>query len=79
MARLVVVLLLLLTLTLAPAADAQAPDRGGTPFAGWFDAFNGALDWLFAWVPNSAPRKHGAFIDPIGVTAPPPILGEPRD
>ncbi len=91
MARIVLVVFLL-TLVLAPAADAQPPDRGGAPFAGWFDAFQQALDWLFAWIPErSAPAKHGTliepswvqtttantgvFIEPSGVTAPPPTHG----
>ena len=71
MAR-ILVAVLLLTLALAPAADAQPPDRGGIPFAGWFDALNEAIDWLFAWIPErSAPANHGACIEPSGIQANP--------
>ncbi len=69
MAR-ILVAVLLLTLALAPIADAQGPGRGGTPFAGWFNAFNEAIDWLFSWIPErSAPAKHGACIEPSGIQA----------
>ena len=63
----------LLTLALAPATNAEPPNRGESLFAGWFDAFWGALDRIFSWIPTvrSEPRSHGAYIDPSGVVAPP--------
>ncbi len=84
MARLVVVVLLL-TLALAPAASAEPQSRGESPFAGWLDAFWGALDRLFSWVPTirseprrghgamvqSAPQASGAYIVPDGVQSAP--------
>ncbi|MCP3962147.1 MAG: hypothetical protein GY719_30255 [bacterium] len=67
MARFVVVVLLL-TLALAPATGAQTTDRGGTPFAGWFDAFHKVIDWLFGWIPTRpAPDETGAYIELSGV------------
>ncbi len=76
MARFLVVLLLL-TLALAPATAAQ-PDqggtRGGTPFAGWFDALTGAWDWLFSWV-RSEPRNTGPMLVPSGIQAAPRRVG----
>ncbi len=87
MARIVLVVFLL-TLVLAPAADAEEPSRGGTPFSGLFDAFHGAIDWLFSWSwpssrqavtsPTSAlivPSGIGAHLIPSGVQAEPAGIG----
>ncbi len=73
MARFVVVVLLL-SLTVAPAVSAEPPSRGESLFGGWLDAFWGALHRVSSWIPTvrSEPRKQGSWIDPSGVTAPPP-------
>ncbi len=72
MARCVAVVLLL-TLALAPATSAEPPSRGESPFFGWLDAFWGAMDRAFAWIPSlrSETRKNGAMIIPSGMQAAP--------
>jgi len=72
MARLVAVVLLL-SLAVAPAVSAQPPSRGESLVGGWFDAFWGALDRVFSWLPTvrSEPRGSGAYINLSGVASPP--------
>ncbi len=72
MARCVAVVLLL-TLALVPAASAEPPSRGESPFFGWLDAFWGAVDRALAWIPTLRPetRKNGAVIIPSGTQAAP--------
>ncbi len=69
-----VIVVLLLGLVMAPAVSAEPSSRGESLSGGWLDAFWGAMDRVFSWIPTvtSEPRKNSAWNDPSSVVAPPP-------
>ena len=80
MARLIAVVLFL-TLVLAPVVSAGPQDRGESPFAGWFDAIQSALDRVFSWIPTirSETGEAGAMLIPTGLqSVPNGIQAAPR-